>query len=311
MKSSDTNHPTATRKIGIVGLGIMGSAMAKHLLNSGLEVFGYDIEPKARNRLKRLGGKQMGSVQGVLQHADIVITSLPSGLALKTVTDEIVLEFAGDKGHQKVLIETSTLPIQDKEACAKKLKSVGIVTLDCPIIGTVSHLKSRLWTIYASGPKKTYKEVLPLLREFTDDTPYLGSYGSGTKMKLAANHLVAIYNVAYAESVTLSRKMGLDPRDVLQHFGNSPILGTGVMRSRMAMMVERSYSPPTMKIEVWQKDMGIIGDLAKTLNCPTPLFTASADIYTAAMAQNLALKDTAATAEVLASMAGIKPSRNH
>jgi putative dehydrogenase len=310
MTSSNTNHQIPLRKIGFVGLGIMGSAMAEHLLNSGFAVVGYDIEPKARNRLKSWGGKPLGSVQGVLQHADIIITSLPSGQALKTVTDEMVLEFAGDKGLQKVLIETSTLPIQDKEACAKKLKSVGIVALDCPIIGTVSHLKNRLWTIYASGPKKTYQDVLPLLREFTDDTPYLGAYGSGTKMKLAANHLVAIYNVAYAESVTLARKMGLDPRDVLQHFGNSPILGTGVMRSRMAMMVDRNYAPPTMKVEVWQKDMGIIGDLAKTLNCPTPLFSASADIYTAAMAQNLALEDTAATAEVLASMAGIKPLRN-
>jgi 3-hydroxyisobutyrate dehydrogenase-like beta-hydroxyacid dehydrogenase len=310
MTSSNTNHQIPLRKIGFVGLGIMGSAMAEHLLNSGFAVVGYDIEPKARNRLKSWGGKPLGSVQGVLQHADIIITSLPSGQALKTVTDEMVLEFAGDKGLQKVLIETSTLPIQDKEACAKKLKSVGIVALDCPIIGTVSHLKNRLWTIYASGPKKTYQDVLPLLREFTDDTPYLGAYGSGTKMKLAANHLVAIYNVAYAESVTLARKMGLDPRDVLQHFGNSPILGTGVMRSRMAMMVERNYAPPTMKVEVWQKDMGIIGDLAKTLNCPTPLFSASADIYTAAMAQNLALEDTAVTAEVLASMAGIKPLRN-
>lgn len=310
MTSSNTNHQIPLRKIGFVGLGIMGSAMAEHLLNSGFAVVGYDIEPKARNRLKSWGGKPLGSVQGVFQHADIIITSLPSGQALKTVTDEMVLEFAGDKGLQKVLIETSTLPIQDKEACAKKLKSVGIVALDCPIIGTVSHLKNRLWTIYASGPKKTYQDVLPLLREFTDDTPYLGAYGSGTKMKLAANHLVAIYNVAYAESVTLARKMGLDPRDVLQHFGNSPILGTGVMRSRMAMMVDRNYAPPTMKVEVWQKDMGIIGDLAKTLNCPTPLFSASADIYTAAMAQNLALEDTAATAEVLASMAGIKPLRN-
>ncbi len=310
MTSSNTNHQIPLRKIGFVGLGIMGSAMAEHLLNSGFAVVGYDIEPKARNRLKSWGGKPLGSVQGVLQHANIIITSLPSGQALKTVTDEMVLEFAGDKGLQKVLIETSTLPIQDKEACAKKLKSVGIVALDCPIIGTVSHLKNRLWTIYASGPKKTYQDVLPLLREFTDDTPYLGAYGSGTKMKLAANHLVAIYNVAYAESVTLARKMGLDPRDVLQHFGNSPILGTGVMRSRMAMMVDRNYAPPTMKVEVWQKDMGIIGDLAKTLNCPTPLFSASADIYTAAMAQNLALEDTAATAEVLASMAGIKPLRN-
>lgn len=311
MKSSDTNHEIPPQKIGLIGLGIMGGAMAAHLLKSGFEVYGFDIEPTARKRLKGLGGKPQTGVKDVLQHSDIVITSLPSGQALKTVTEEIALEFISSKGLQKILIETSTLPLQDKEVCAKQLKSVGIATLDCPIIGTVSHLKDRSWTIYASGPKKTYQHVLPLLREFTDDTPYLGAYGSGTKMKLAANHLVAIYNVAYAESVTLARKMGLDPRDVLEHLGNSPILGTGVMRSRMAMMVKRHYSPPTMKIEIWQKDMGIIGDLAKTLNCPTPLFTASADIYTAAMAQNLALEDTAATAEVLASMAGIKPQRNH
>ena len=311
MKSADTNHQIPVQKIGLIGLGIMGGAMAEHLLKSGFEVFGYDIEPKATKRLKGLGGKPQTSVKGVLNHADIIITSLPSGQALKAVTQEIALELISGKGLQKILIETSTLPLQDKEACAKQLKSVGIATLDCPIIGTVSYLKERSWTIYASGPKKTYQHVLPLLREFTDDTPYLGTFGSGTKMKLAANHLVAIYNVAYAESVTFARKMGLDPRDVLQHFGNSPILGTGVMRSRMTMMVERHYSPPTMKMEIWQKDMGIIGDLAKTLNCPTPLFTASADIYTAAMAQNLALEDTAATAEVLASMAGIKPQRNH
>lgn len=311
MKSSNKRHQISSQHIGLIGLGIMGGAMAAHLLKSGFEVYGYDIDPTARKRLKGLGGRLQTSVKDVLQHSDIVITSLPSGQALKTVTEEIALEFVSSKGLQKILIETSTLPLQDKEACASKLKSVGIASLDCPIIGTVSHLKDRSWTIYASGPKKTYQHVLPLLRVFTDDTPYLGAYGSGTKMKLAANHLVAIYNVAYAESVTLARKMGLDPRDVLQHFGNSPILGTGVMRSRMAMMVKRHYSPPTMKIEIWQKDMGIIGDLAKMLNCPTPLFTASADIYTAAMAQNLALEDTAAIAEVLASMAGIKPQRNH
>jgi 3-hydroxyisobutyrate dehydrogenase-like beta-hydroxyacid dehydrogenase len=310
MKSSAMKNTHALPKIGLIGLGIMGGAMAKHLVESGFDVCGYDIDPKARARLKNLGGTTYTSIGRVVQHVDIAITSLPSAQALKAVTQEITQNLVKANGVGKVVIETSTLPIQDKESCAKHLKSVGIVTLDCPIIGTVSHLKDRTWTIFASGPKKSYLQVLPLLRQFTDDTPYLGVFGSGTKMKLAANHLVAIYNVAYAESVTLARRMGLDPREMLQHFGNSPILGTGVMRSRMAMMVERQYAPATMKVEVWQKDMAIIGDLAKTVNCPTPLFTVSADIYTAAMAQGLALEDTAATAEVLGSMAGIKPRRN-
>ena len=126
-------------------------------------------------------------------------------------------------------------------------------------------------------------------------------------MKFAANHLVAIYNVAYAESVTLARKMGLDPQDVLDLFGNSPVLGTGVMRLRMPMMLARQYSPPTMKVEVWQKDMQVIGDMAKSVDCPTPLFSTCAAVYTSAMAQGLAMQDTASTAEVMAAMAGIPP----
>jgi 3-hydroxyisobutyrate dehydrogenase len=72
-------------------------------------------------------------------------------------------------------------------------------------------------------------------------------------------------------------------------------------------MIKREYSPPTMKVEVWQKDMQVIGDLAKSVGCPLPIFNATAPIYTAAMAQGLALQDTASTAEVLGQMAGLFP----
>jgi 3-hydroxyisobutyrate dehydrogenase-like beta-hydroxyacid dehydrogenase len=77
------------------------------------------------------------------------------------------------------------------------------------------------------------------------------------------------------------------------------------MRLRMDMMAKRKYSPPTMKVEVWQKDMEVIGQMAKSVDCPTPLFQACASIYTAAMAQGLSQEDTASTAEVFAKMAGI------
>ena len=99
--------------------------------------------------------------------------------------------------------------------------------------------------------------------------------------------------------------MGLDVRQMLALFGPSQVLGTGVMRLRMPFMLDRKYSPPTMKVEVWQKDMQVIGDMAKSLNCPLPLFNACAPIYTAAMAQGLAQEDTASVAEVLGAMAGL------
>ena len=79
-------------------------------------------------------------------------------------------------------------------------------------------------------------------------------------------------------------------------------------------MLDRNYSPPTMKVEVWQKDMQVIGDMAKSLGCPVPLFNACAPIYTAAMAQGLSQEDTASVAEVLGAAAGLpgrkKPRRS-
>jgi 3-hydroxyisobutyrate dehydrogenase-like beta-hydroxyacid dehydrogenase len=300
-KDTATNPPV----VGVIGLGIMGGIMAETLRNAGYAVNGYDIAPAARARLKRAGGKPLGSVAAVVQQSDVLITSLATSAALATVAGEIAA--AAGPSHRPLVIETSTLPLADKDAAAAVLKRAGIKALDCPISGTAARMKERAWTIFVSGEAKACKVAEPVLRVFTDNVPQVGPFGHGTRMKYAANHLVAIYNVAYGEVVTFARKMGLDPRKMLELFGSSPVLGTGVMRLRMPFMLDRNYTPPTMKVEVWQKDMQVIGDMAKSLDCPTPLFNACAPIYTTAMAQGLALEDTASVAEVLGAMAGIPP----
>ena len=289
--------------VGIIGLGIMGGIMAETLIQHGFQVVGHDISKSALERLKRAGGRVAKSNAQVAQSADVVLISLASSKALAQVVAELAT-VPHPKGKQ-IVIETSTLPLADKEAAHQALAAQSRTMLDCPISGTAARMKDRAWTIYVSGPKKACQSVAPIFAAFTDMAPYIGGVGAGTKLKYAANHLVAIYNVAYAESVNLCRKMGLDPKVALEHFGHSPVLGTGVMRLRMPFMIDRHYTPPTMKVEVWQKDMQVIGDMAKSVHCPTPLFTTCASIYTAAMAMDLAQSDTASTAEVLAKMAGV------
>jgi L-threonate 2-dehydrogenase len=296
------------KKIGIIGLGIMGGAMARELLKAGYMVAGLDVAPAANAKLKKTGGIIAKSATELANTSDVVIVSLSTSSALQAITQSLALSTTREKGKSLIVIETSTLPVSDKEAMQAALKRVGISVLDCPISGTAVRLKDRAWTIYSSGTKKTFEQIKPILQVFTDNLPYVGAYGNGTKMKFAANHLVAIYNVACAESVTLARKMGLDPQDVLDLFGNSQVIGTGVMRLRMPFMIQRQYSPATMKVEVWQKDMQVIGDMAKSVDCPLPLFSACAPIYSAAMAQGLAQEDTASVSEVLGLMAGIDRS---
>lgn len=290
-------------RIGIIGLGIMGSIMARALLAAGHQVLGFDVNAARMRALRRAGGMPMPSVADLAHQADVLITSLPSSEALHDVVASLV--GVKPRARGQILLETSTLPLGDKLEAASALRTQGRVLLDAPISGTATDRPADIWIMYLSGPLAACRQVKSWLRHFTLDAPRVGSVGSGTKLKLAANHQVAILNVACAEMVAFCRKMGLDPRVALQHMGNSPYIGTGLMRLRMPMMLDRTYQPATMKIGVWQKDMQVISDMAREVDCPTPLFNASAGIYTAAMAMGLADHDTAATAEVLATLSGI------
>lgn len=293
--------------VGVIGLGIMGGAMAEALVEAGYRVIGADVRPAARQRLKRAGGRPLGSAAAVLREADIVIASLPSVAALDAVVAEIA--GAGKSKGKKILIETSTLPIADKERALKSLARSGVALLDCPISGTAQRMKQGAWTIFVSGAAAACKAAAPILGVFTRNAPYVGAFGNGSKMKFIANHLVAIYNVSVGESLTFARRMGLDAQQVWDMFSASPVIGTGVYKMRGKFMVDRKYLPPTMKIEIWQKDMQVIGDMARAVDCPVPLFSACLPIYNAAMAQGLAQHDTASVCEVLDRMAGGRSAR--
>ena len=294
--------------VGIVGLGIMGGAMAEALRAQGYEVTGYDVAEAPQERLARAGGRPLASATAVAESADVVIVSVATSAALADAAAKIAAARRVAGAPRLVVIETSTLPIADKEAAFVQLTAAGAGVLDCPISGTAVRMKERAWTIFASGDAADHERVRPILAVFADNAPYVGAYGNGTKMKFIANHLVAIYNVAYGETMTFARKMGLDPQQVWDLFAQSPVIGTGVFKLRGKMMVERRYAPPTMKVEVWQKDMQVIGDMAKSVDCPTPLFTACMPVYTAAMAQGLAQQDTASVCEVFGRAAGIPPA---
>ena len=285
--------------VGVIGLGIMGGAMAEALLAAGHEVLGYDPAPAAASRLERSGGHALESSLAVAARARILIASLPSSPALDSTVRQLRQASASPKAR-RILLEMSTLPIADKRRAHARLARAGWTVLDCPISGTAARLKDRDWMIFASGERRACARVRALLRVFTDQIPYVGDFGSGTRMKFVANHLVAILNVASGEAIMLGRRLGLDARQVWALFGSNPAVGNGVLRLRGRFMVERRYRPATMKVAIWQKDMHIIGDAARSAGAATPLFDACGPIYDAAMAQGFADADTASVCEVLA-----------
>jgi 3-hydroxyisobutyrate dehydrogenase-like beta-hydroxyacid dehydrogenase len=289
--------------VGMIGLGIMGSAMSYNLIRAGVRVVGFDVAPRARAAHKRAGGIAAKSPRDVAKRADIIITSLPSAHALAAVAADL----AKSAKRGIVVVETSTLPIEVKTAARDALSKRGVTLLDCPLSGTGAQARAKDLLIYVSGERAAYAKIAPVLPGFTSAAYYVGPFGDGSRMKFVANLLVAIHNVAAAEAMVLGMKAGLDPAMILKVVAGGAG-GSRMFQVRGPMMVKGDYSEATMKNEVWQKDMTIIGDFARDLDCPTPLFAASAPIYNAAMAMGLGKEDTGAVCKVLEEMAG-KPRR--
>jgi len=287
--------------IGIIGLGIMGGAFARNLVEAGYRVIGYDVDARARRAAARAGVALAPDAAAVARAAATIITSLPSPQALAATAAAI----AAAKLPRRTIIEASTFTLQDKLAAQRTLAKAGHVALDCPVSGTGAQARTRDLVIYASGDTAAIRRLRPVFLGFARAVHDLGAYGNGSRMKYVANLLVAIHNVASAEAMVLGMKAGLDPKRVLELVS----IGAGnsrVFELRAPMMVKDRYEPATMKIKVWQKDLDVIGDYAAQIGCPTPLMSATLPIYSAAMATGHAMHDTAAVCAVLEKMAGVR-----
>lgn len=285
-------------RVGVIGLGIMGSAMSANLIAAGFMVRGYDVLAARRRELSRAGGQPARSVADVARLASIVITSLPSSEALH----EVAAALAASRSAAQAVVETSTLPIAVKQQARTVLAAQGITLLDCPLSGTGAQARVKDLAVYASGPRSAYRRCVPIFEGFARTHYFLGAFGSGSRMKFIANLLVAIHNVSAAEALVLGMKAGLDPARMVE------VLGDGAGSSRMLqirgpMMARNDYAEAAMKVSVWQKDMRIITEFARELECPTPLFAATSAIYSAAMAQGFGDSDTASVCAVLESWA--------
>jgi 3-hydroxyisobutyrate dehydrogenase-like beta-hydroxyacid dehydrogenase len=292
------------KTVGMIGLGIMGSAMAANLVKAGFRVVGYDVASKARAVHRRAGGIVARSGRDVARRAPIVITSLPSAAALAAVAEEI----AGGRPRDLVVVETSTLPLDVKHAAERRLAQAGVTMLDCPLSGTGAQARVKDLLVYASGPRAAYRQCTSIFDGFARGHYYVGRFGNGSRTKYVANLLVAIHNVAAAEALVLAKKAGLDPAATLRVVADGAG-GSRMLQVRGPSIVKDDYSNAMIKLDLWQKDMKIIGEFARDLDCPTPLFATTAPLYNAAIATGHGEHDTAAVGAVLGAMAGLKPRR--
>src|SRR6202158_932306 len=270
------------KTVGIVGLGIMGGAIARNLIDREWRVIGFDIDAARRAELALANVTIAGDVCQVARDAPIIMTSLPDPAAVEDVAQTI----ANSGQSPRIVVELSTLSTAANPRFEAILKKAGHIALDCPLSGTGAQAKVRDLVVYASGDSAAIATCGALFADFAKQSADLGAYGNGSKMKFVANHLVAIHNVASAEAMLLAERAGLDLKQVIEMVGPGAG-GSRMFQMRAPMMASRSYEPATMRISTWKKDMAIIAEFAAELGCETPLFTMTQPVYTQAMAMGL------------------------
>ena len=289
------------KHVAVIGLGIMGGAIARNLIAAGFTVSGFDIDSGRAAAAAASGIGVRGSAAEAADAAELVLTSLPSIAAL----DATVEALAAKPRPGLIVAEISTFPIDAKEKARDRLAHAGIITLDCPLSGTGAQAVTRDLALYGSGDEAAFGRARPVFDGFARANHYLGVFGNGSRMKFVANLLVAVHNVAAAEAIVLGTKAGLDPERILE------VIGSGAGNSRIfelrgPMMAKGVYTPPTATMHVLQKDSAIIAEFARALGVATPMLDAAAPLYDEADAAGHAEEDVAAVHAVLARRAGLR-----
>lgn len=288
-------------KVGVIGLGVMGSAMAANLVAAGHEVTGFDIDPDRFARFTGDGGIPLGSAGAVAAAADFVVFSLPTATTLLDVASQVAAE--GKEGL--LCLETGTFALDTKALAHDILRSAGVELMDAPVSGTGLQAEDASLVVMASGSRQGFERAQPVFEAIGRAAHYLGEFGNGSRMKFIANLLVAVHNLATAEAHALGIGAGLDPAQV-QAVVEDGVGSSRIFEIRGPMMVAGQYAPPSGRLDLILKDARIVKDFAADLGVPTPLLDAALPVYAECREAGLGDLDAAALCWHLETTGGLE-----
>jgi L-threonate 2-dehydrogenase len=265
--------------VGIVGVGLLGDAVARRLRAAGHPVVGYDVAPACLDRLAAIGGTPAKSAGDVARAAEVVCTILPSLAAVEgAILGANGVAAVGKPGQ--AIVQMSTISPALSERLARETASRGLVFLDCPISGTSGMVARGEGVIFVGGDRAEYERWKPLLESILPKAVHVGRPGQAMVLKLVANLLVALNSAAVAEAINLARASGLDPQIVVD------VLATGAATSRMlevrGPLMVRGEFPAQMKLDLFMKDLHLIQDAGTAAGAPLPLTDIAERFYAAA-----------------------------
>ncbi len=263
-------------KVGIIGTGFLGKAVATRLLKTGHTLTVYNRTREKAEPLKNLGATIADTPKDVAKVSDLVITIVKDAQAVESVafgSNGIV-----DGKHDSLVVaEMSTInPISSKEI-AKKFIENKIPMLDAPVMGGPNLAENGELVVMIGGDKKIYEKYKQVFEFIGNKIFYLGENGSGHAMKLAMNLQISMLALSLSEGITLARGAGLDPAVFLQIL-NSTYFKTGMSVNKGPKMIKDDFTP-TFTLKMMQKDLETINRAVEKFNLSLPMASLANKVY--------------------------------
>jgi 3-hydroxyisobutyrate dehydrogenase len=290
-------------RVGLIGTGLMGKAIATRLLKSGYKVTVYNRTKEKVESLKALGAVIADTPMQVAKNSDLVMTVVKDAAAVEQVA-------FGEKGivHGKhdglALADVSTINPVSSRAIAKRLKENGITMLDTPVMGGPRLAEQGTLVLMIGGSKETYEKYKKVFDTVGNKSFYLGENGSAHAMKLALNLQIAMNALALSEGITLSKGAGLNPELFLQIL-NSTYFKTGMSENKGPKMIKDDFEA-TFALQMMMKDLSTINEAARAFNVTLPMVSLAEQLYRAAANSNFGDLDYTGILAFLQKINGIK-----
>ncbi len=295
------------KKIGFIGLGIMGKPMSKNLLKAGYELVVYDIVPELVQELVDAGAVAGTSPKDVASKTDVIITMLPNSPQVKEVAlgENGIIE--GAKPGTIMIDMSSIAPLAAREI-AEKLAQKDIRMLDAPVSGGEPKAIDGTLSVMVGGSETDFEECKEIFEPISASAVLCGDIGAGNVTKLANQIIVAVNIAAVGEALTLATKAGVDPEKVYKAIRGG-LAGSTVLDAKVPLILDRKFDPG-FRIKLHIKDLNNILETGHGVGVPLPLSASVMEMMQALTVDGLENEDHGALVKYFEKLSNIEIKRN-
>jgi len=263
-------------KVGIIGLGMLGNAVALHLLDSGFEVTVYNRTKEKTTQAKENGAKVATSPKEIAENSELVITVVKDASAVREISFEKDGIIEGKHG-KLIVADMSTIDPTESKNISKKFQEYNIHKLDIPVMGGPNVAITGDLVMMVSGNKESFDHCKNVLEKIANKVFFLGESGVAHTVKLAMNLQITMLALALSEGITLVKKANVDPKIFLKIL-NSTYFKTGMSEKKAYKMVEGKYDA-TFTLANLKKDINTMTSAAKSLGIELPMIKKAEEVY--------------------------------